>query len=108
MGLKLMRGKDILALIILAVIGLVIGGLALWFILQYLPLIAALILAFIVAFFVILAVAAFVGFFTAAVGALYYSIVKRPQIAGRPMSIKDVKRINKEKGTFRREEESSE
>ncbi len=101
-----MRGRDVLALTILGLIGILLGGLALWFILNYLPLILAIILAVIVAFVVVVAVAAFVGFFTAAVGALYYSLTKKPRIAGRPIKMENVEELDKERGTFRREEDS--
>ncbi len=103
-----MQWRNILAIALLAFIGILIGGAVLWFILRYLPLIVALILAFIVAFVIITVIAAFVGFFTTAVGALYYSLTKKPKIAGKPMKIEDVRRINKEKGVFKQEEDTGE
>ncbi len=99
-----MRGRDVFALIILVFIGAMVGGIAFWFILQYLPLIVALILAFIVAFVIIVAISAFIEFFAAAVGALYYLLIKKPQIASGSMGIEDTRKIDKERGTFKRED----
>ena len=49
--------------------------------------------------------ATLVEFFAAAVSALYYSMTKKPEVAGRPIKLDDVKEMEKEKGKFKQEEE---
>ncbi len=95
-----MRGRDAAALLLLAVIGLLAGGITLWLILKYLPLIAAVILAVLVALVLVGVLISVVGFFAAAAGALYYAIVKRPSTGGRPVTLRDAKKLDKEEGKF--------
>ncbi len=95
-----MRGKDAAALLLLALIGLLSGGVVLWLILKYLPLIAALVLAILVALVLVGVLVSVVDFFAAAVGSLHYAIVKRPSTGGRPVTLKDAKKLNKEEGKF--------
>ncbi len=99
-----MRGKDAAAILLLAVIGLLAGGIALWLILKYLPLIAALILAIFVAIVLVGVLISVVGLFASAVGALYYAIVKRPSKGGRPVTLRDAKKLDKEEGKFEEDE----
>lgn len=100
-----MTSKDVVALILLALIGIAVGAAALWLILKYLPLAISIVLAVIIALVVVSAVATLVEFFAAAVSALYYSMTKKPEVAGRPIKLDDVKEMEKEKGKFKQEEE---
>ncbi|GEM_PF-3482514 len=95
-----MRGRDVAALLLLTLIGLLAGGIVFWLILKYLPLIAALILAILVALIMLGVLVSVVGFFSAAVGALYYAVVKRPSTGGRPVTLRDAKKLDKEEGKF--------
>jgi len=95
-----LSGRDVAALLLLALIGLLAGGIVLWLILKYLPLIAALVLAILVALILVGVLVSVVGFFAAAVGALYYAIVKRPTKGGRPVTLRDAKKLDKEEGKF--------
>lgn len=98
-----MRGKNFLALLSLAMIGLLAGGLILWLIVAYLPYVVALVLAFLIALVIVAVLASIVGVFGAAVAALYYSLRKEPHVGGRPLTLKDVKKLRKEEGRFEEE-----
>ncbi|MDK2383709.1 MAG: hypothetical protein QI199_02720 [Candidatus Korarchaeota archaeon] len=95
-----MSGREVAALLLLTLIGLLAGGIVLWLVLKYLPLIAALILAILVALVLVGVLVTAVGFFAAAVGALYYAVVKRPSTGGRPITLRDAKKLDKEEGKF--------
>ncbi len=95
-----MSGREVAALLLLTLIGLLAGGIVLWLVLKYLPLIAALILAILVALVLVGVLVTTVGFFAAAVGALYYAVVKRPSTGGRPITLRDAKKLDKEEGKF--------
>ncbi len=95
-----MEGSKILALVLLALIGVVVGALVLWLIIQYLPFVVAFIIAIFVALVILSFVVSTVFFFSSAVGAVYYAIKKRPKVEGRPTTLREVRKLKKEEGKF--------
>ncbi len=92
--------RDVAVIFLLAAIGLVAGGITLWLILKFLPLIVAIVLAVFVALVLVGVLISVIGFFASAAGALYYAIVRRPSTDSGPVTLRDTKKLYKERGKF--------